>query len=36
VAEVIGEVNLNLTLVEEGQVFAYRQFLGQCNAIGLG
>jgi endonuclease YncB( thermonuclease family) len=32
VAEVIGEVNLNLALVEDGMAFAYRQHLGQCNA----
>jgi hypothetical protein len=32
VAEVIGEVNLNLAMVEDGQAFAYRQYLGQCNA----
>jgi endonuclease YncB( thermonuclease family) len=31
-AEVIGEVNLNLAMVEDGQAFAYRQYLGQCNA----
>ncbi len=32
VAEVIGEVNLNLALVEDGQAFACRQYLSQCNA----
>ncbi|MFZ0407124.1 MAG: thermonuclease family protein [Cyanobium sp.] len=32
VAEVIGEVNLNLVMVEDGQAFAYRQYLGQCDA----
>jgi endonuclease YncB( thermonuclease family) len=32
VAEVIGEVNLNLALVEDGMAFAYRWYLGQCNA----
>jgi endonuclease YncB( thermonuclease family) len=32
VAEVISEVNLNLALVEDGMAFAYRQYLGQCNA----
>ena len=32
VAEVIGEVNLNLALVEDGMAFAYRRYLGQCNA----
>ncbi|PZV24970.1 MAG: nuclease [Cyanobium sp.] len=31
-AEVIGEVNLNLAMVEDGQAFAYRQYLSQCNA----
>lgn len=31
-AEVIGEVNLNLALVEDGMPFAYRMYLGQCNA----
>ncbi|WP_232756487.1 thermonuclease family protein [Vulcanococcus limneticus] len=32
VAEVIGGVNLNLALVEDGQAFAYRQVLAGCNA----
>lgn len=32
VAEVIGEVNLNLALVEAGMAFAYRRYLGQCDA----
>lgn len=32
VAEVIGEVNLNLALVEDGMAFAYRRYLGQCDA----
>jgi len=32
VAEVIGEVNLNLAMVEDGQAFAYRRYLSQCNA----
>ncbi len=31
VAEVIGTVNLNLAMVEDGQAFAYRKYLGQCN-----
>jgi endonuclease YncB( thermonuclease family) len=31
-AEVIGEVNLNLAMVEDGQAFADRQYLSQCNA----
>jgi endonuclease YncB( thermonuclease family) len=30
VAELIGEINLGLTLVEDGQAFAYRKYLGQC------
>jgi endonuclease YncB( thermonuclease family) len=32
VAEVIGEVNLNLALVEDGQAFAYRRYLAGCSA----
>ncbi len=32
VAEVIGEINLNLAMVEDGQAFAYRKYLAQCNA----
>jgi len=32
VAEVIGDVNLNLALVEDGMAFAYRPYLSQCNA----
>ncbi|WP_411868912.1 thermonuclease family protein [Vulcanococcus limneticus] len=32
VAEVIGEVNLNLALVEDGLAFAYRQYLAGCDA----
>ena len=32
VVEVIGEVNLNLAMVEDGQAFAYRKYLSQCNA----
>jgi hypothetical protein len=32
VAEVIGEVNLNLAMVEDGMAFAYRKYLGQCDA----
>jgi len=32
VAEVIGEINLNLALLEDGQAFAYRRYLNQCNA----
>ena len=32
VAEVISGININLALVEDGQAFAYRQYLGGCNA----
>ena len=32
VAEVIGEINLGLALVEDGQAFAYRRYLGGCDA----
>ncbi|WP_233130298.1 thermonuclease family protein [Synechococcus sp. 1G10] len=32
VAEVIGAVNLNLAMVEDGQAFAYRKHLGQCDS----
>jgi endonuclease YncB( thermonuclease family) len=32
VAEVIGEINLNLVMVEDGQAFAYRHYLHQCDA----
>ena len=32
VTEVIGEVNINLALVEDGMAFAYRRYLGQCDA----
>ena len=32
VAEVIGEVNLNLALVEDGLAFAYRRYLAGCEA----
>jgi endonuclease YncB( thermonuclease family) len=32
VAEVIGEINLGLAMVEDGQAFAYRKYLGQCDA----
>ena len=34
VAEVISDINLNLMMVEDGQAFAYRQYLGGCNAKG--
>jgi endonuclease YncB( thermonuclease family) len=32
VAEVTGEINLGLAMVEDGQAFAYRKYLDQCNA----
>ena len=32
VAEVISEININLALVEDGKAFAYRQYLGGCDA----
>ncbi len=32
VAEVFSGVNINLALVEDGQAFAYRQYLSSCNA----
>jgi endonuclease YncB( thermonuclease family) len=32
VAEVISEININLAMVEDGQAFSYRQYLGGCNA----
>ncbi|WP_396108937.1 thermonuclease family protein [Cyanobium sp. Cruz-8D1] len=32
VAEVIGEINFGLALVEDGMAFAYRKSLGQCDA----
>jgi endonuclease YncB( thermonuclease family) len=32
VAEVISDININLALVEDGQAFAYRQYLGGCDA----
>jgi endonuclease YncB( thermonuclease family) len=32
VAEVFSSVNINLALVEDGQAFAYRQYLRGCNA----
>ena len=32
VAEVIGDININLALVEDGQAFAYRQYLSGCDA----
>jgi endonuclease YncB( thermonuclease family) len=32
VAEVISGVNINLALVEDGMAFAYRRYLGKCDA----
>jgi endonuclease YncB( thermonuclease family) len=32
VAEVISDININLSLVEDGQAFAYRQYLSGCDA----
>ena len=32
VAEVISDININLVLVEDGQAFAYRQYIGGCEA----
>ncbi|MFZ0406944.1 MAG: thermonuclease family protein [Cyanobium sp.] len=32
VAEVIRDINISLVLVEDGQAFAYRQYLGGCEA----
>jgi endonuclease YncB( thermonuclease family) len=32
VAEVISEININLAMVEDGQAFAYRQYLSGCDA----
>ena len=32
VAEVIGEININLAMVEDGQAFAYRHYLSGCDA----
>ena len=32
VAEVISDININLMLVEDGQAFAYRQYLSGCDA----
>jgi endonuclease YncB( thermonuclease family) len=33
VAEVISDININLVMVEDGQAFAYRQYLGGCDAM---
>ena len=32
VAEVISDININLAMVEDGQAFAYRQYLSGCDA----
>ncbi len=32
VAEVISDININLVMVEDGLAFAYRQYLGGCDA----
>jgi endonuclease YncB( thermonuclease family) len=32
VAEVISDININLVMVEDGQAFAYRRYLGDCDA----
>jgi endonuclease YncB( thermonuclease family) len=32
VAEVISDINIGLAMVEDGQAFAYRQYLGGCDA----
>jgi endonuclease YncB( thermonuclease family) len=32
VAEVISDININLAMVGDGQAFAYRKYLGQCDA----
>lgn len=32
VAEVISDININMVLVEDGQAFAYRQYLSGCDA----
>ena len=32
VAEVISDININLAMVEDGQAFVYRQYLGGCDA----
>jgi hypothetical protein len=31
VAEVVCDININLALVDDGQAFAYRQYLGGCD-----
>jgi endonuclease YncB( thermonuclease family) len=32
VAEVFSDINIGLAMVEDGQAFAYRKYLGQCDA----
>ncbi|MFW6730823.1 MAG: thermonuclease family protein [Synechococcus sp.] len=32
VAEVISDININLVMVEDGQAFAYRRYLGSCES----
>jgi endonuclease YncB( thermonuclease family) len=32
VAEVFSDINIGLAMVEDGQAFAYRKYLGQCNS----
>lgn len=32
VAEVVGDINIGLAMVEDGQAFAYRQYLSGCDA----
>jgi len=32
VAEVISDISINLAMVEDGQAFAHRQYLGECDA----
>ena len=35
-AEVISHININLVMVEDGQAFAYRRYLGGCNGHRYG
>ena len=35
VAEVISDINIGLAMVADGQAFAYRQYLGGCDAKGF-
>jgi endonuclease YncB( thermonuclease family) len=32
VAEMFSDINIGLAMVEDGQAFAYRKYLGQCDA----